>query len=153
MRDAGCGNRLGGKSFFATSRSLPASRIPHPGRVESRVPSPESRDHESPIDHADGEHCGGRMEAVLVQQLVEAIALALVVAQDDRGEAILDKATQTLDVAVDRLGRADGEDDIRPAAVAWGIALLERDRAELAEAAQDIGGLLKELVARRDILA
>src|SRR5439155_11551099 len=95
----------------------------------------------SAAERADDECSGRRIARILIQQLVEALGLTFVVAEDDRRDLVADQTPQALDVTVDRLGRAEGKDDVG----LLGRGIDEAERAELRERAARLLRRLEQL--------
>ena len=71
MRDAGCGNDLGGEGYSPASRPHPASRIPHPEQLLALVASLEKAS-EHPLAEAIVEHAKARSLTLVDAERFEA---------------------------------------------------------------------------------
>ena len=100
-------------------------------------------------ERTDDERRGRRFARILVEQLVEPLGLPFVVAEDDRRDLVAHDATQPLDVAVDRLGRPEREDEVR----LLRCRVDEPHRAERGERRARGLGRLEQLLACIGILA
>ncbi len=110
-----------------------------------------ARNDEAAIEHADRE-CRGRWAGVVVaEQFIEALALAFIVAENDRRHAVAHETLELLVVAVHRLGIAKREDDV------W--LLFDRiskvdggERPEFFQRRANVFRLLEQLVAVGNVI-
>ncbi len=119
-----------------------------PGAAEDLVVGehPQRRHDEAAVERADDQRRAGGPEAVVVEQFVEPLALALVVAEDERRRVVAEQRPEPSQVAIDPLGREEADLDV-------GRLVAEEQAREAGALRAPLVGGEEDVLARRRRLA